>query len=386
MMSRKIGKPTILVTSASGKTGRETALQLLRHGLNVRAFVRRQDARSRLLADAGAEVFVGNQFSLSDMRRAMTGAQRAYHCAPAAPYATHFGAVFLVAAREARLEHIVTLGQWLADPGHTSMATRETWLVERLLTDLPDTTWTINNVGWFADNYFLVLKAAAQLGVLPMPLGPPDFRGNAPPSNRDIGAVNAAALADPAQHAGQTYRPTGPRLVSNEEIARAIGDALGRRVRYMNIPEWMFLRALRAERRGEFIMTQLLTYTRDYRDGAFAVGAPNTDFETATGRPPDDLKTIAASYVNQPEAKRTVANRIGAWLLMSKILFTRTPDVQAIEHLRDHPMIDPMRRAMDLSTWRATHEPQPDATPRLRHDDGRRPQITPLRSATGEAG
>ena len=47
-------KPKILVTTAGGKTGMPTALQLLEKDYPVRAFVRREDARSDMLRTAGA--------------------------------------------------------------------------------------------------------------------------------------------------------------------------------------------------------------------------------------------------------------------------------------------------------------------------------------------
>lgn len=70
-------RPKILVTSATGKTGIPTVLQLLEKGFPVRAFVRRLDQRSKALESAGAEIFVGNQYSLTDMRAAMNGVKRA---------------------------------------------------------------------------------------------------------------------------------------------------------------------------------------------------------------------------------------------------------------------------------------------------------------------
>jgi NAD(P)H dehydrogenase (quinone) len=86
-------RPKILVTSASGKTGLPTVLQLREKGFPVRAFVRRLDQRSKALENAGAEIFVGNQYSLTDMRAAMNGVKRAYQCAPGAPNALHFNAI-----------------------------------------------------------------------------------------------------------------------------------------------------------------------------------------------------------------------------------------------------------------------------------------------------
>ncbi len=81
-----MSQPRILVTSAAGNTGIPATLQLLEHGFPVRAFVRRYDDRAKRLEDAGAEIFVGDQYSIADMRKAISGVQRAYHCSPTAPF------------------------------------------------------------------------------------------------------------------------------------------------------------------------------------------------------------------------------------------------------------------------------------------------------------
>jgi uncharacterized protein YbjT (DUF2867 family) len=54
---------------------------------------------------------------------------------------------------------------------------------------------------------------------------------NAPPSNEDIARIAAAVLMNPVRHAGKTYRPTGPELLGGEDMAKAIGRAVGRSVR-----------------------------------------------------------------------------------------------------------------------------------------------------------
>ncbi|MEN8166211.1 MAG: NAD(P)H-binding protein [Pseudomonadota bacterium] len=132
-------KPKILVTSAAGKTGLQTAFQLLDKGYPVRAFMRQNDHRAKRLKEAGAEIFLGDLYSLSDMRKAMKGIQRAYHCAPTAPNGLHFGAVFATAAYESKLEHVVLLSQWLAHPDHPSLFTREVWFNEQMMRQIPDT-------------------------------------------------------------------------------------------------------------------------------------------------------------------------------------------------------------------------------------------------------
>ncbi len=354
-------KPKILVTSAGGKTGLPTALQLLERGYPVRAFLRRNDRRATRLREAGAEIFVGDQYALADMRRAMQGVQRAYHCEPTAPNGLHFGAVFAVAAHEARIEHVVSLGQWLADPHHPSLFTREVWLNDAVLDMMPDCSITHVNVGWFADNYFMVLEPAAQLGLLTMPLGDGSVKKNAPPSNEDIAAVNAGALMDPGTHAGRTYRPTGPELLSPDEIAATLSKVLGRRVRYSDISEAMFLKALAALRPANFseaAMTQLRIYTEEYRRGTFAVGGPTDTVERVGGRPPEPFETTARRVVAQrPEAARSLRNRAVALANFARILATPKPDVGAIEHRRGHVTLSVPVFAQDSTEWRRGHDP-----------------------------
>ena len=89
-------KPKIFVTSAAGRTGAAAVLQLLEKGYPVRAFVHRHDARAEALEQAGAEIFVGDLFDFRDLRAAMDGVQRAYHCPPFAPNLLHNSPSFSV--------------------------------------------------------------------------------------------------------------------------------------------------------------------------------------------------------------------------------------------------------------------------------------------------
>ncbi|MBE9553952.1 MAG: NmrA family NAD(P)-binding protein [Proteobacteria bacterium] len=351
--------PKILVTSAAGNTGTPATLQLLEKGFPVRAFVRSDDHRAKRLRDAGAEIFVGNQYSIADMRRAMDGVQRAYHCAPTAPNGLHFGTVFAIAAQEAKLEHVVMLAQWLSDPDHPSMMTREVWLNEEVLKLLPDTTLTVNNVGWFAENYFMgVLEPVAQLGILPMPLGDGNVKKNAPPSNDDIAAVTVAALIDPAAHAGKIYRPTGPELLSPNEIAAIMGKVLKRKVKYMDVPEAMMLKALKVAGFAEAMPTQLRLYADEYRRGTFAVHAPNKVVRELAGREPEDFETIVRRVVaTRPEAVQTLGNKLKAFRNFMKILATPKIDPEAIERRRDHVLLESPTFVRDSQAWREKHDP-----------------------------
>ena len=353
--------PKILVTSAGGKTGLPTVLQLRENGFPVRAFVRRRDKRSEVMAKAGAEIFVGNLYSLTDMRAAMEGVESAYQCAPTAPNGLHFNAVFTAAAHEARLEHVVTLSQWLSSVDHPSLFTREVYISDILIGALPDTSVTTINVGWFADNYLMVLGIAAHLGLFTMPLGDGDTPKNAPPSNEDIASVVVAALTDPAAHAGKTYRPTGPRLLSPNDIAAAMSAGLGRRVKYRDISERMMLKALKAvppSNYSEAAASQLAVYAEEYRRGTFAVNGPTQDVRQVGGREPEAFESIVRRAVAaDPDLRRSAGQSARAAFDLLRILWTRSPNLAEIAERKDFVTLSNPVFAQDSAIWRSDHQP-----------------------------
>lgn len=354
-------KPNILVTSAAGKTGLHVVLQLRKKGFPVRAFIRKRDHRSDLLAQAGAEIFEGNQYAITEMRRAMAGMQRAYQCAPTAPNGLHFSAVFTAAAHEARLEHVVTLGQWLTAADHPSLFTREVYLADHLAELSPHTSVTKVNPGWFADNYLMGLGLAAQLGLFAMPLGAGDQAKNAAPANEDIARVVVAALTDPTRHAGKSYRPTGPKLTSPNEIAQTMGRVLGHRVRYMDVSQNMMVKALRAwppANYSEAAVSQLAIYAEEYRRGTFAINAPTEDVEAVTGQKPKSLEEIIAQAVAaQPEMRRKWVRRTSGLAAFAKVLLTPRLNLQQVQQDRDYVTLSAPRFSQDCAEWRAHHHP-----------------------------
>lgn len=354
--------PKILVTSAAGKTGWHVTKHLLERGFTVRAFVRRKDSRSEALASAGAELFEGDQYSLADMRRAMIGMQRAYQCAPTAPNGLHFNAIFTAAAHEASLEHVVTLGQWLSSSDHPSLFTREVYISDLLIRMSPKFTVTSVDPGWFADNYLMVLDMAAHLGLFTMPLGPGQVKKNAPPSNEDIASVVVAALSDPESHAGKQYRPTGPELLSPDDIAAAMGRALGRKVRYMNISEKMMTKALRAlppANYSEAMVSQLAIYADEYRRGTFAVNAPTNDVERIGGRVPESFESIVRRVVaSRPDLRPSLVRSAGAMMNFAKILLTPALNLPRVQNDRDFVRIANPKFSQDAVEWLSTHQPR----------------------------
>jgi NAD(P)H dehydrogenase (quinone) len=299
----------VLVTGATGKVGGAVAAQLLEKGVATRAVVHREDARSARLRQLGAEVVVADMFDIQQVTAAMNGIDRLFFNAPYHPHALDSAVTFAVAARRAGTEAVVALGQWLASPQHPSLMTRHAWLTDKLFELLPDTAHVAVDPGYFADNYLQLVPVAAQLGVLPTPTG---SGRNAPPSNEDIARVAVGALLDPHRHDGRAYRPTGPELLSGAQIADAVGAALGRRVRHVDVPAWMFMRAVRLNRKrlgaDLYFESSLRHYLPEHALGSWEVGGPTTHVRDVAGVEPEDFLTIARRYVDVPETRFTAIN------------------------------------------------------------------------------
>ena len=348
----------VLVTAATGKIGGAVAAQLLEKGVPTRALVHREDARSARLRALGAEVVVADMFDIQQVAAAVDGVDRLFFNPPYHPHVLESAVAFAVAARRSGVEAVVALGQWLASPEHPSLMTRQQWLIDKLFELLPDTAHVAVDPGFFADNYMNLMPMAAQLGVLPMPTG---AGRNAPPSNEDIARVAVGALLDPHRHDGRAYRPTGPRLLTGAEIADAMGEALGRRVRHIDIPPRMFMKALRADekRLGFDVFTQsgLRHYLPETALGTWEVGGPTTHVRDVAGVEPEDFLTIARRYVNGLDTRRTAGNFIREVWNFMLVGLTPMHRLDRFDRLQQHPQPAHPRFSAQSAIWRHEHAP-----------------------------
>jgi uncharacterized protein YbjT (DUF2867 family) len=346
-------KPRIVVTGATGKTGSIVSAELLKAGYPVRAMVHREDGRSARLKALGAEILVAEMSDVERVVEALDGVQRAYYCPPIDPYAIQGAVAFAIAAKEAQIEHIVGLTQWLASPSHPSLMTRQSWLIDRLFSMTPGAAHTIVNPGFFADDYLVPIGLAANLGIFPWLYG---NSRNAPPSNEDIARVAAAVLMDPARHAGKSYRPTGPELLGSNEMAEAIGRAVGRRVRAVPAPVWLFMKSARIAGLPIDALSNIRYYVEDHKNGAFESGAPTTDVLDVTGRPPEDFETIARRYAAQSRNQRTLSNWVREFTQFMMAPVTPGFNLDRYDRELRRPFPSAPRFAVESAIWRGEHD------------------------------
>jgi NAD(P)H dehydrogenase (quinone) len=182
-----------------------------------------------------------------------------------------------------------------------------------------------------------LVPTAAQFGVFPFPTR---VGRTAPPSNEDIERVAVGALMDLHRHNGMAYRPTGPTLLSGQDIADAVGEALGRKVRHIDVPPKTFAKAVRASANAlgtdEFLQSSLYHYSHEHALKTWEMG-PTTHVRDVAGDGPEDILTIARRYANGPERRRTVRNFLRAIADSLRGALTPMPDLDRFEQAQQHP-------------------------------------------------
>lgn len=342
----------ILVTGATGKTGAAVVDALLELQLPVRALVHRLDARTEVLRKKGVELVVADMFDPDQLFDAIQGTQRAYYLPFFHTHMIQSAVAFAVAARQSKLEAIVQMGQWLSHRSHPALMTRQMWLVDHLFADLPGIAHTTLNPGMFADNFLRVMDFAALLRIFPILTG----EGRAAPvSNEDIAKVAAAILASPDRHAGKTYRPTGPELMSGTDMAKVVASVVGHSVVPVKLPFWVFRKVARQQRINPLEISGFRFYAEEMKRGTFALGGGVTRVvEEITGKAAESFETIVRRYAAMPFARQTFGNWLKAFIRFNLTPFYPGYDLEKWDRQKGFPT--PPSLSIDDSRWLSEHQ------------------------------
>ncbi len=284
----------VLVTGATGDTGRATVDELLARGHKVRALAHGQDDRSKRLQEQGVEVVYGDLLDFGQVRAALSGVQRAYFVYPIRPGLLQATAYFAQAAKEAGVDGIVNMSQKSAREDARSHAATDHWLSERVF------DWSGLTVAHIRPTYFaewlLYIAPMIKAGLLHVPFG---TGKHAPIAAEDQGRVIAGILEDPAAHEGKIYPLFGPVEYTYEETARVLGRVLGKDVQYKQVDFEAFSRTLQtsgknAGRENSFLFQHLREVAIDHQNGIFA--GTNDLVEKLGGRPPMTLEAFIEKH------------------------------------------------------------------------------------------
>lgn len=269
---------TILVTGATGKTGRRVMRRLQEKGVPVRA----------------ASLSGAVRFDWADpatWQPALENVTGMYLVAPdlGSPQAAQNIAAFTRQAASAGVRRAVLVSfPDTGGPGHESVLAAERALGEAGL------EWTVLRPRWFFQNFSEdFLRDPVLRGEVRLPAGDGQ---EAFVDAEDIAAVAVSALTADG-HAGQVYELSGPRLMSFAHAVADIARATGRTIRYVPLTA----EAYTAEQRAHGVPEEWVRLTVDLyalvRSGGLST--LTDDVHKVLGRPPRDFATYARSTAAQ---------------------------------------------------------------------------------------
>jgi uncharacterized protein YbjT (DUF2867 family) len=263
-----MSKASILVSGATGFTGKKTVEILRAKDIAVRALVRKEDDRAAELRALGAEVVIGDLLDLNATRAALEGIQTAYFVYPIAPGLIDATARFALAATEAGVKSVVNMSQISARRVALSNAALDHYTAERVF------DWSGLAMTHLRPTYFsqwLIYphwrKHIVEKGEIRLPFG--DGR-HAPIAAEDQARLIAEILQNPSPHRGKTYPLHGPIELSQQGVADAVGEVLGRPIKYVPITLEQYRQELADAGLPPFLIQHLNEVAQDYQHGVFA--------------------------------------------------------------------------------------------------------------------
>ncbi|HMI43244.1 MAG TPA: NAD(P)H-binding protein [Gemmatimonadaceae bacterium] len=219
----------VLVTGGTGRVGRLVVDELLRAGASVRALTSRPEHAA---LPAGVEVVAGDLTVPASLDPVLEGAVAVFLVWTAAPATAPAVVARLAAHPSPQPRRVVYLSSphqtphpFFQQPNPMRGLHAE---IERLLA-AASLGVTVIRPGMFASNARHWWAPQIRDGdVVRWPYAAAE---TAPIDERDIAAVAARALLD-GRHAGGDYVLTGPESLSQAAQVRAIGDAIGRPLRF----------------------------------------------------------------------------------------------------------------------------------------------------------
>jgi uncharacterized protein YbjT (DUF2867 family) len=228
-------QPRILVTGATGRTGRHVVSRFLARGMRVRAMMRNPESSG---LPSEVEIACGDLTDAESLEQCLDGIDGVFLVWTAPAEA--------VPAAMERIARQVRRIVFLSSPHQTAhplfqgaqpnaIATLHQEIEVRIRE--AGLAWTFLRPGMIAAN--ALWWWAAQIRAGDVVRWPYAQVPTAPIDERDIAATAVCALCDEG-HGGAEYMLTGPESLTHVEQVNTIGDAIGRRLRFEEITaeEW----------------------------------------------------------------------------------------------------------------------------------------------------
>lgn len=230
----------IVVTGATGRTGRRVTEVLLARGENVRA-VGRDAKKLAPLAELGAEPFVSKVEGVPDLTAAFAGADAVYLLLPEdmsqadlRGHQERISDCYAAAMTKARVRFAVNLSSIGAQHQTGTGPIAGLHHHEQKLNGIAGLNVLHLRAAYFMENLFMNIAPLRASGTLPGGL-----RGDVPIpwiATKDIAAYAAARLAARDFSGSAVQELHGQRDLSMNEAASIVGKGIGKHVTYTQVP------------------------------------------------------------------------------------------------------------------------------------------------------
>jgi len=282
---------TILVTGATGTVGREVVIQLsIIDDVRVRAGVHSIIKGENLKRLPDVEVVEMDFKNRDSLHAAFTHVDKVFLITPFSDDQVAMAKTLIDEAKAAGVKHIVKLSVIKADAAPETMIGRWHREVEKYIEDsgiaytfLRPSSFMQNFANYDAasiknDGRFYHSTGSGRVSYIDV---------------RDIAAVAVEALTG-SGHEGKTYELTGPEALSNQEAADIIGEATGRQVAFVDVPEEAARNSMLQQHMPEWMVNAMLELEQGYKQNRFS---ETTDIvEQLAGRPPHSFRQFAQDY------------------------------------------------------------------------------------------
>jgi uncharacterized protein YbjT (DUF2867 family) len=279
----------ILVAGATGKVGREVVRQLAAAAAPVRALVR-DPVRASHIRLPGVDVAVGDLARPDTLDPALSGVDRVFVATPAEPDQVMLQGNLVAACKRAGVERVVKVSV-AGGPDAATQIGRWHWTTEKQI-EASGLGFTLLRPVFFMQETLRFAPSVAATSTFSLPCG----AGEVPLIDaRDVASAAVAVLTRPG-HDRQIYDLTGPEALSFDAVADALGQAIGRKVDYVHVPQEYALKQMLADGVPRWLADDMLVLFASIREGYG--GAVTDAVARLTGEPPRSFLHFARDYAN----------------------------------------------------------------------------------------
>jgi uncharacterized protein YbjT (DUF2867 family) len=220
----------ILIIGATGNIGKELVKLLVKNGENIRVMAR-PTSNTKELNALGVDLFNGDMGDTDSLKGAMNGIDKVFFATPLVPNMVQLSSNIIDAAKDCGVSHLIKISGAGAESEGITL-TKWHRAIEKEM-EQSGMAYTFLRPNSFMQNYANYSShTIIDHGAFYAPMG----EGQAAFIDaRDIANVAYHVITDEG-HQNKAYYLSGPKALSNYEIADILSSVTGKMIRYVDVP------------------------------------------------------------------------------------------------------------------------------------------------------